>query len=198
MNLGRKNSPVKVAISSIGPSLDASIDPRFGRCQYHVIVDTDTMEFDALPNAGVKASSGAGISAAQAVAQKGVKAVITGNLGPNATAVLTQAGIDMYTGVNGNVRQAVKAYKNGELTQLTNQTVGFGYGRGMGGGRGLGQGRGMGRGYGRGMVNPPQQYQIPPQSTYGNQQNEKVQLTQQLKDLENQMKITKKRIEELK
>jgi predicted Fe-Mo cluster-binding NifX family protein len=156
------------------------------------------MEFDALPNAGVNASSGAGISAAQAVAQKGVKAVLTGNLGPNATAVLTQAGIEMYTGVNGNVRHAVKAYKDGELTPLTNQTVGFGYGRGMGGGRGLGQGRGMGRGYGRGMINSPRRYQVPPQSAYGNQQNEKNQLTLQLKDLENQMKIIKKKIEELK
>lgn len=34
-----------VAISAMNPSLDASIDPRFGRCQYFLLVEPATMNF---------------------------------------------------------------------------------------------------------------------------------------------------------
>ena len=36
---------MKIAISSTGKDLDCQIDPRFGRCQYFIIVDPETMEF---------------------------------------------------------------------------------------------------------------------------------------------------------
>lgn len=75
---------MKIAISATGPSLDAEVDPRFGRCQYFLIIDPDTMEFEAIDNTNKMASGGAGIASAQAVAQKGVQVVLTGNCGPNA------------------------------------------------------------------------------------------------------------------
>jgi len=39
---------MKVAITSSGNTLDALIDPRFGRCAYFIIVDTDTMQFKVI------------------------------------------------------------------------------------------------------------------------------------------------------
>ena len=62
---------MKIAISAMGTTLDAEIDPRFGRCQYFIIVDPDTMEFEALDNSGAMAGGGAGISTAQTIAGKG-------------------------------------------------------------------------------------------------------------------------------
>ena len=41
---------MRVAISATGPTLDADVGPRFGRCQYFIIVDPETMEFEALEN----------------------------------------------------------------------------------------------------------------------------------------------------
>ncbi len=106
---------MKVAVTAIKPSLDSEIDPRFGRCAYFVIVETDDMSFEATDNASMSQGGGAGISSAQFVAQNGVKAVLTGNCGPNAHQTLSAAGIDIITGLNGSVLAAVEAFKSGKL-----------------------------------------------------------------------------------
>jgi len=67
---------VKIAISATGPTLDAEVDSRFGRCQYFIIADTETEEFEALDNSSATAAGGAGISAAQMIVGKGVEAVL--------------------------------------------------------------------------------------------------------------------------
>jgi predicted Fe-Mo cluster-binding NifX family protein len=146
---------LKVAVSAIGENLDAQIDPRFGRCQYFIIVDTESMEFEAIPNASAMAAGGAGIQAAQIVVGKGVEAVITGNVGPNAFQTLSASGIKIITGVRGVVRDAIEKFKKGEIDKTSSPTVpshfgiGGGGGRGMGGGMGRGMGGGMGGGRGR-------------------------------------------------
>jgi predicted Fe-Mo cluster-binding NifX family protein len=128
---------MKVAVSATGTDVDAQVDPRFGRCQYLVIVDADTMEFEAITNSSAGAMSGAGIQAAQTVADRGVQVVITGNVGPNAYQVLSSAGIRIFTGAFGTVREAVESFKNGHLTEATAPGPagkGMGPGMGMGGG----------------------------------------------------------------
>ncbi len=159
---------MRVAITSTGPTLDSPVDPRFGRCAYFIIVDTDTMEFQAVPNPAVNATGGAGTMAAQLVASHGVQAVVTGEVGPNALAALQAAGIGMITGVAGTVRDAIEMIKSGNFTMSTPQVPptappgpgfggrGGGWGRGRGGwgkgrgGGGWGRGGGRGGGWGRG------------------------------------------------
>ncbi len=132
---------MKIAISAIGTTLDAEIDPRFGRCQYFIIVDPDTMQFEALDNSGAMAGGGAGVSTAQMIADKGVAGVLTGNCGPNAYQVLTAAGIKVVTGVSGKVQDAIQNYKSGKLKASSQPNVAehFGMGRGMGRGGGMGR-----------------------------------------------------------
>ncbi len=137
---------VKIAISATGSGLDADVDPRFGRCQYFVIVDAETMQFEALENSSAVAAGGAGISAAQMVANKGAEVVLTGNCGPNAYQTLSAAGVQVISGVSGTVRDAVQAYKAGKLQPSAQPNVASHYGMGMGRGGGMGMGVGMGRG----------------------------------------------------
>jgi predicted Fe-Mo cluster-binding NifX family protein len=131
---------VKIAITATAASLDADIDPRFGRCQYFVIADPDTMEFEALENSGAMVGGGAGISTAQTIVGKGMEAVLTGNCGPNAYQVLEAAGIKVVTGVSGKVRDAIQNYKLGKLKASSQPNVSghFGMGRGTRRGRGMG------------------------------------------------------------
>ena len=83
---------MKVAVSSTAKDLEAQIEPRFGRCPYFIIVDTDDMSFEAFDNESMSLGGGAGIQSAQFVASKGAKVVITGNVGPNAVSTLSAAG----------------------------------------------------------------------------------------------------------
>ncbi|MCD6470437.1 NifB/NifX family molybdenum-iron cluster-binding protein [Candidatus Bathyarchaeota archaeon] len=128
---------MRVCVSATANSLDAPVDPRFGRCPYFIIVDLETMRFEAVPNMASGAMGGAGIQAAQIVASKGVKVVITGNVGPNAFQALSAAGIKIVTGAYGTVREAIEKYKRGELREISSPTVGGHFGMGMGRGRGL-------------------------------------------------------------
>lgn len=114
---------MKIAISAVGPTLDADVDPRFGRCQYFIIVDPKTMEFKAIDNASASASGGAGIAAAQTVINKNTQAVLTGNVGPKAYRVLSEAGIQIFTGATGSVRNAIATYESGGLKATSGPTV---------------------------------------------------------------------------
>ena len=106
---------MKVCVTSQGETLDSQIDQRFGRCPYFIFVDTDTLEFEAVANQNVSGMGGVGVLSGQLVAEKQVKAVLTGAVGPNASQTLQTAGVDVVVDVSGSVKEAVEKYKNGEL-----------------------------------------------------------------------------------
>jgi predicted Fe-Mo cluster-binding NifX family protein len=187
---------MRIAISATGPTLEAEVDPRFGRCQYFIIADPQTKEFEAVENSSALASGGAGISAAQAIAAKGVAAVLTGNCGPNAYQVLSAAGIQVITGVSGKVKDVIEAYQSGKLRASGSANVpdhfgmgaSPGAGPGMGRGMGRGMGKGMGRGMGRGAGMP-----APPESP----EQELEMLKSESQALEQHLSAIKQRIEEM-
>ncbi len=106
---------MKVIVSSTGEGLDAEMDPRFGRCQYFVLVDTETMTAETHANPGASASGGAGFQAAQFCSDVGAKAVISGSFGPNAFNTLQEAGIEMYPTAGGKIKDLVESLMKGEL-----------------------------------------------------------------------------------
>ena len=160
---------MKIAISATAQTLDATVEPRFGRCPYFIIVDPATLEFEAVANENAELGGGAGIQSAQLMAEKGVSVVLTGNCGPNAMEVFNSAGIKVVTGVTGTVSDAIQQFSAGSLKTAAwgsapslnsgqpGQSGMRGSGKGGrcmgGGGRGMGGGggRGMGGGGGRGM-----------------------------------------------
>jgi len=128
--MGRRTKAMKICVTSQGNNLDSLVDPRFGRCQYFIIVDTDTMEYKAIENSNIAAGGGAGIQSAQLIANEGVKTVLTGNCGPNAFRVFSGAGIQIMTGVSGVVREAIEKFKRGEFKDVSGPTVGSHFGLG--------------------------------------------------------------------
>lgn len=129
---------MKICITATTPSLDAQIDPRFGRCLYLLIVDPKTMQFEAVLNTAASVTGGAGIQAAQTIANKGVKLLITGNVGPKAFQALCATNIEVVTGAFGSVRDFVEKFKRGELSITGTPTVGDHFGmRDRGGSRGV-------------------------------------------------------------
>ena len=190
---------MRVAVSSNGNDLSAPVSLVFGRCPTYVFVDTDTLEFEALANPAISAPGGAGIQAAQMVADQGAQAVITGNVGPNAFNVLASAGIQIHLTQGGTVQQAVEALKAGQLQSLSAPSAGMHAGMGMGTGRGMGMGREMGRGmgggwasYGTGVPTAPQPSAAPTPPRAGFEE-----LNTQMEELREQLAQVLERIDKL-
>jgi predicted Fe-Mo cluster-binding NifX family protein len=159
---------MRVAVTATEPTLDAAVDPRFGRCPCFLIVETDDMSCEAFDNANQALGQGAGIQSARLMADRGVQYVLTGNCGPNAHQALSAAGISVIVGCAGTVRDVVEQFTAGQLTPTDQPNVAGHAGMsdpsrptpdplappqtapGPGGGTGMGRGRGMGRGMGRG------------------------------------------------
>jgi predicted Fe-Mo cluster-binding NifX family protein len=120
---------VKICVTASGNTLDASVDSRFGRAAYLTIIDSESMAFEVVPNAAAGAMGGAGIQAAQTLAKKGVKVLITGNVGPNAFQALKSAEIEMVVGASGTVREVIEKYKMGELKKTDGPTVSGHFGK---------------------------------------------------------------------
>jgi predicted Fe-Mo cluster-binding NifX family protein len=119
---------MKLCISSTKDGLEASVDPRFGRCQYFLFVDTETMNFEAIGNPAFIAGGGAGVQAAQLVVNKGADAVITGNVGPNAFQALQAGGVKVITGAQGPVKNVIESFKEGGLAYAGAPSVDTHYG----------------------------------------------------------------------
>ena len=128
---------MKICLSATAENLEAQLDPRFGRCLYLIIVDSETMLFEVISNMAAGSTGGAGIQAAQTIADKGVKVVLTGNVGPNAFGALSAAGIEIITGAYGTVREVIEKFKKGKFRKTDKPTVGGHFGEGRGRGRGI-------------------------------------------------------------
>ena len=113
----KKEQKLKIAVTSQGKDLDSPIDPRFGRAAYILIVDTLSDEVEVLDNSeNVNAFKGAGIQAAVMVSDRGTEILLTGYCGPNAYKTLKAAGVKVANDVVGTVRDAVVAYRKGEVS----------------------------------------------------------------------------------
>jgi predicted Fe-Mo cluster-binding NifX family protein len=150
----------------------------------YMFVDTDSLEYEALPNPAMSQGGGAGIQAAQFVVNQGAQAVLSGNLGPNAFDVLRAAGVLGYLVPEGTVRQVVQAFNSGQLQPMGGASVSAHAGM-RGGGRGMGAGRG----------GQPSMADRP--SPVPSQEAEMADLRERLKDLRRQLAETMDRIEEL-
>lgn len=118
-----------IAVPSGGQTPDSPADVRFGRAMYFVLVDSDTMAYRSIENPGVSAPGGAGIAAAQALADQHVDIVIAHQCGMNAVRVFQCAGIALFQAEPGEVGELVEKYKQGSLQPLTDIHDGYHSGR---------------------------------------------------------------------
>lgn len=121
---------MKIAVTASESSLDAPVDPRFGRCACFLVIDTETLEFETLDNTNALQASGAGVRSAELIAKSGATIILTGNCGPKAHTALAAAGITIVTGASGTVKDAVAAFAEGKLSPSTAPNVASHFGMG--------------------------------------------------------------------
>ncbi len=107
---------MKIAVTSQGNTLDSELDPRFGRAAYIIIVDTQTLEFEAFDNSTNKnAFKGAGIQAAAMISNNDAQVLLTGFCGPNAFKTLEAAGVKVANDQAGKIIDVVKKFNQGNI-----------------------------------------------------------------------------------
>jgi len=112
---------MKIGISSTGKELTDNVSEVFARCPYFIIVEIKSGEikkFEAIENKIQDTMHGAGVSAAQLLAEENIEAVITKNIGPRAFDVLRQFNIKVFYG-SGKISEVLKDFLEGKLEEFS-------------------------------------------------------------------------------
>ncbi len=174
---------MKMALATNRGGLEDMVSPTFGMTPTFTIVEVDEGKIkrvEVIENTFANAFGGAGIRAAELIANKGAKVAIAGNFGPNVFMVFSQAGIEAFVAHGITVKEAVEKYLRGELQR-------FSPGAGFVGGRGMGMGKRM-----RAFYAPPSPT-TPPTTPASS-----INLEERISRLEKDIAEIKKMIKELK
>jgi predicted Fe-Mo cluster-binding NifX family protein len=111
---------MRIAVTAAGPELASPVDGRFGRARWILIHDEEAGTWDAVDNAQARdALQGAGVQAAQLLADRSVQVLLTGITGPKAFRALSAAGVRVFHGANGTAERALDAWRRGQLSEAT-------------------------------------------------------------------------------
>ncbi len=100
-------------------SLNSNVCPSFGRAPYFLLYSTASGEANYLDNSAAASQGGAGIRAAQVIADHGARALITPRCGENVQKALSGAEVLIYKALPGTVRQNIDAFKEDKLVLLS-------------------------------------------------------------------------------
>ncbi|MCJ7625627.1 MAG: NifB/NifX family molybdenum-iron cluster-binding protein [Anaerolineaceae bacterium] len=106
---------MKIAISSHDGKFNTQFSSRFGRCNYFVIVDSETRSWDVLSNPAASAGGGAGSQVVQFLSDNRVEVIISGRFGPNAFFALQAAGVQAYKASRGTPEELLEKFIAGNL-----------------------------------------------------------------------------------
>ena len=106
---------MKIAISAEGPDFEAKVGQKLGTAQYLLIIDLETMAFEAVPNPNIVGQRGGGMQIIAVAIEKKVNSVLTGYCNPNAESYFKANNIEIITGIAGSVEEAVEQFKESRI-----------------------------------------------------------------------------------
>lgn len=116
---------MKIAIPVEEKSLKTDVYQSFGRAPYFLIYNTQSRESNYVHNSAAKSQGGAGIKAAQIVADTKAQIVLTPRCGQNAAEVIQGAAIEMYQSIHASAQENLDAFLEGRLSKLEEIHSGF-------------------------------------------------------------------------
>ncbi len=106
---------MRIAISSEGPDLEATVWHRFGTAPYWIIVDIGTQGFEPITISGAADQPGGGTQVVALLISKKVDRVLTGYCSPFVESHLAARNVLVVTGIRGTVGQVVDEYQKTAL-----------------------------------------------------------------------------------
>jgi predicted Fe-Mo cluster-binding NifX family protein len=120
---------MKIGITVEVPDLEAPVAQRFGLCRYLLVVDSEALDFEAVPNPGASAGTQSGIQMVILAISKGVEMLVTGYISPTAQKHLTENGIRVIPGVQGTASAALDSLRRDLLDRTCAEKGEAGKGR---------------------------------------------------------------------
>jgi predicted Fe-Mo cluster-binding NifX family protein len=105
---------MKICIPTMGnKGLDDFVGEHFGRAPTYTIVDLETDEVKVVENTS-QHMGGVGYPP-EIMTREGVKALVCRGLGRRAITMFDEAGIDVFIGASGTVKDTISAFRQGQL-----------------------------------------------------------------------------------
>lgn len=116
---------MKIAIPVNDKNMETTVCISFGRTPYFLVYDTETKVGEFIVNTAANSQGGAGIKAAQMVVDSNADALLTPRCGENAADVLKAADIKIYKTIGDSIKDNIKVFEAGKLSELTEIHSGF-------------------------------------------------------------------------
>jgi predicted Fe-Mo cluster-binding NifX family protein len=108
-----------ILINSDGKDLSSKVSMKFGHSNYFLIYNTETNFVEFYENSGHYEK----LENLKLLIEKGVEAVIVGNIGPQAFETVNPPQSKVYLARKMSVNYAIEKFQKGELQQLTEPTA---------------------------------------------------------------------------
>ena len=101
--------------------LDDTVCEHFGRAPTFTVVEIENGSVDTISNTGAH-FGGSGLLP-EMLSREGVQVMLCGGLGPRAVMMFEEAGIEVFAGAKGTVRDAIRAWQEGKLMEATDENA---------------------------------------------------------------------------
>ncbi len=110
---------MKFLVAATAPDLSAKIHKRFGSADYYIVIDPETLKYNAIhgtgkdePTHGIRRFVGLDIGT-----------VIVGNIGPGVFSDIAEMGWSVYSCHGMTVREAIEKVQSGQISPLKAPTM---------------------------------------------------------------------------
>jgi len=116
---------MKIAIPVDENHAGTAVCASLARAPYYLIMDTVSNEMTFIENTAADSQGGAGVKAAQLIADQKIEALLTPRCGQNAAEVLTAAKMEIYKTEYPSAKENLIAFSSGLLAALNEFHAGF-------------------------------------------------------------------------
>jgi predicted Fe-Mo cluster-binding NifX family protein len=110
---------MKYLVAASEPKLEAKVSKRFGHSEYFMVVDSETLSFEAIKGVGHdQPRHGVG-----QFSKFNIERLIVGNIGPGAFVNVKDMGWAVFSCIGLTVNEAIAKVHYGEVSELTAPTM---------------------------------------------------------------------------